>query len=838
MKVPLCWLREYVNLPASVAQLAERLTLAGLEVSGVRLIGLPPPEGLRLKGEDAGPVWPRDKIVIGKILSVERHPNADRLTLPLVDYGAAEPKTVVTGAPNIKVGEHGQTVILALSGSMLFDGHAETKVLRELKPSKIRGVSSDAMFCSAYELGISDEHEGIILLQEDIRPGTPLVDVMGDIVLELEVTPNLARALSMIGVAREVAALTGQQLRLPAHAVTATGPAIEGQVRVAIENPELSARYTAMLLTGVKIGPSPGWMQRRVDYAGMRPINNIVDITNYVLLEWGQPLHAFDYDRLRSRAGGSAPIITVRSARAGEVLTTLDGVRRDLSPENLIIADQAGPIALAGVMGGADTEVSPTTTNVLLESANFDFRSVRRTMRQFDLPSEASIRFSRGIHPEIARPAAERAAELMRVHASATVARGIVDNYPAPLAAQVITLSMQQVRQTLGMDFPISEARRILQALEFRVEDVGPETLRVTSPPHRIDIQVGAADLIEDLVRIYGYDRLPATLMADQLPEQHTNVSLVLEERTRNFLVNAGLQEVITYRLTEPAKEAPLGLGSSHYVQIKNPISRERVAMRQSVLAGVLEVAGANARHRTDIRLFEIGPVYLPQSGEALPHEPRRLAIVLHGWRDPELWQTPNADESIPLDFYDIKGLLEALAADLKLPEPDYRAAKIAFLHPGKSAELLIEGRSVGSFGEMHPRVAEVYGLAQRLVLAGEFDLEAILAAIPQRYSYVPVPRFPAALRDIAVIIEESVPAARVLAEIRAAGGALLAGARLFDVYRGDSIPPGTKSLGYALAYQTDRTLTDKEIDKAHKKIEDRLKHTLKARIRGEEGAS
>jgi phenylalanyl-tRNA synthetase beta chain len=280
MKVPLSWLREYVELPNSVAQLAERLTLAGLEVSGVRLIGVAPPEGLRVKGEEAGPVWPRDMIVIGKILSVDRHPNADRLTLPRVDYGAADPKTVVTGAPNIKVGDHGQTVIVALSGSVLFDGHADTKVLRELKPSKIRGVPSDAMVCSAYELGISDEHEGIILLDEDIKPGTPLVDVMGDIVFELDVTPNLARALSLIGVAREVAALTGQKLRLPPHVVEATGPTIEGKVRVVIENPELSARYSATLLQSVKIGPSPTWMQRRLDYAGMRPISNIVDITN------------------------------------------------------------------------------------------------------------------------------------------------------------------------------------------------------------------------------------------------------------------------------------------------------------------------------------------------------------------------------------------------------------------------------------------------------------------------------------------------------------------------------------------------------------------------------
>lgn len=834
MKVPLSWLREYVELPP-VAQLAERLTLAGLEVAGVRVLGLPVPEGLRVKAEDAGPVWDRSKIVLGKVLAVERHPNADRLTLATVDYGAGQPKTVVTGAPNLKVGDRGQTVIVALSGSVLFDGHANEKVLKELKPSTIRGVPSDAMVCSAYELGISEEHEGIILLDEEVPSGTPLADFMGDVVLELDVTPNLARCLSMIGVAREVAALTGQTLRLPEHAVQATGASIQGQVQVVIEDPQLSARYAAALLKGVRIGPAPGWMQRRLTYAGMRPISNSVDVTNYVMLEWGQPLHAFDYDVLVRRAGGKVPVISVRSARAGEVLTTLDGVRRELMPDNLLITDTAGPIALAGVMGGAETEVSPTTTNILLESANFDFRSIRRTMKALHLPSEASVRFSRGIHPELVRPAAERAAELMRRHAHGAVCRGLVDNYPAPLPPQVIDLPMSEVRRLLGLDFPIAEAARILRALEFQVEQTGPQSLRVATPPHRRDIQAGSADLIEDLVRIYGYDRLPATLLADRLPEQHTNRSLLLEERVRDLLVNAGLQEVITYSLTEPAREAPLGLDQGEYVRLVNPISNERVVMRHRVLAGVLDVAAANLRHANEVRLFEVGPVYLPRPGEKLPDEPQRLALVLTGKRQLEFWG--DAGTSYPeLDFYDVKGVIETLAADLHLPEVSYRPSTLAYLHPGRAAELLVQGKPVGPFGQLHPKVAEAYGLGSRLVLAGEFDLEAILAAVPERYTYTPVPRFPPALRDIAVIVEEAVPADRVTQEIATAGRPLLRSVRLFDLYRGSSIPAGTKSLAYALTYQAeDRTLVDKEVDKAHKKIEDRLKQVLKAQIRGQE---
>ncbi len=439
MKIPLKWLAEYVPLTLPVAELVERLTLAGLEVSGVRPIGVPPPQGLRVKSAEAGPVWERDKIVIAEVQSVGPHPDADRLKLPVVTYGEGRSKTLVTGAPNIKVGDTGLKIILALSGSVLFDGHATPKQLKELKPTKIRGVPSDAMVCSAYELGISDEHEGIILLEDDAPVGMPLVDFMGDIVLELEVTPNLARCLSLLGVAREVAALTGQSPRLPPHPVKAEGPAIEGQVRVSIEDPQLSARYAAMLLTDVHIAPSPGWMQRRLTYAGMRPISNIVDITNYVLLEWGQPLHAFDFDKLVPRAGGKAPHIIVRPARSGEALATLDEGKKaaplKLTTDMLVIADEAGPIALAGIKGGADTMVTDATRNVLLESANFDFISIRRTMKALNLPSEASVRFSKGIHPETVRPAAERAAELMRQHAGATVCRGIVDVYPRSAAA-------------------------------------------------------------------------------------------------------------------------------------------------------------------------------------------------------------------------------------------------------------------------------------------------------------------------------------------------------------------------------------------------------------------
>ncbi len=842
MKIPLKWLAEYVPLTVPVAELVERLTLAGLEVSGVRLLGVPAPDGLRVKSAEVGPVWLPDKIVAARVEKVEPHPDPAvvNLKLPTVEFGQGRTKQLVTGAPNLKIGDSDQTVILALAGSVLFSHHAKgsEKVLQELKPAKIRGIPSDAMVCSAFELGIDDDKEsGIILLEEKVAPGTPAVDFLGDIVLELEVTPNMARCLSVIGVAREVAALTGQQLRVPTHQPKAEGPAIEGQVRISIEDPKLCARYAAMLLRDVQIGPAPGWMQRRLSYAGMRPISNIVDVTNYVLLEWGQPLHAFDYDKLRQRAGGKTPHISVRPARAGETLTTLDEGNKTtpfkLTPEMLIIADEAGPIALAGIKGGADTMVTASTRNVLLESANFDFLCIRRTMKALNLPSEASVRFSKGIHPETVKPAAERAAELMRQYGGATVCRGIVDVYPRPLPPKIIELKMAEVRRILGMDLPRSECVRILRALEFQVEEIGTDALRASVPPHRIDIEEGTADVIEDLIRLHGYDKLPATLLADQLPPQRTNQPLVFEERLRDRLVALGLQEVITYALTTEEHEKPLGTPVTEYVRLQNPISNEREVMRHHLLTGVLDAAAMNLQHSNDVRLFEIGSVYYPQPEKKLPDEPRHLAIVLCGVRQPEYWGDAPSTPPQPLDFFDLKGILESLLADLHVANVTCRPIQVPALHPGRAAELIVGERTIGSFGELHPKVAETFNLGSRAVLIGEFDLEALRAGLPVRHLYQPVPRFPPALRDLAVIVEESMPAERVAGEIRAAGGGLLRDVRLFDLYRGENIPAGHKSLAYALTYQADdRTLTDNEVKKAHDKIMGRLKHVLKAQIR------
>jgi phenylalanyl-tRNA synthetase beta chain len=841
MKIPLRWLRDYVDITLPEAQLIERLTLAGLEVASTKVHGLPIPQGVRVKAEDRGPVWDTDKIVVAQITRIEKHPDADRLKLPIVTWGPGTEKTLVTGAPNVAVGQAGQKVVLALAGSKLFDGHSDERVIKELKPSKIRGVPSDAMVCSLLELGVSDnkaDHEGIILLEDDAPVGMPLADFMGDIVLEVDVLPNMARCLAMIGVAREVAAITGQSVKLPADVLTDNGAPVAGQFTVAIEDAKLCARYAGLLIRNVTIGAAPGWMQRRLLYAGMRPINNIVDITNYVMLEWGQPLHAFDYDVLVKRAAGKAPAIMIRPARPGETLVTLDNQKRELTADHLVIADAAGPIALAGVMGGLETEVTASTKNILLESANFDGVSIRRTFHHFNLPSEASQRFSRGIHPETVAPAGRRAAELMRQFADGTVAKGVVDCYPAPLPPQVVQLKMDDVRRTLGTpDLPQDDAVRILKALEFDVV-VKDQSLQATVPPHRVDIQEGPADLIEEIARIYGYDRLPATLLADRLPRQVTNEALVFEDKLRDLLVHCGLQEVICYSLTTPEREVPLLGDGTGYVRLKNPISNERSVMRRSVLASVLEVAANNLRNVSDLRLFEVGSTYVPKSGAALPDEPRRLAFVMTGSRRQPFWNDSSAAAAADggLDFFDLKGVVETIARDLHLPAVGYQASKAAHLHPGRSATLLSGNTSLGDFGQLHPLLTEKLGLGDRTILVGEFDLAAVQVARPPRFSYVPVARFPAALRDIAVVVDDALSGEHVVAEIKAAGGDLLRGVRLFDVYKGSGIPDGKKSLAFALSYQADdRTLADKELDRAHKKIEDRLKHTLKALIRGKD---
>ena len=838
MLVPLSWLKDYVPLPANPAELVERLTLAGLEAGGVRVFGLPVPAGIRVKADEAGLVWDADKVLVAKVARIEKHPNADKLKLVTLDFGGKE-KTVVTGAPNIAVGESGMKVVLGNAGTVYYTETKDgTKTTATLVPKDLRGIMNDAMVMSNFELGIADDHEGIIILDDsDPAPGTPIAELLGEIVVDLDVLPNMARCFAMLGIAREVAALTGVAVCEPKLDFPVASESVDGKVTVSIADPKLCARYSATVIRNAKVGPAPRWMRTRLQYAGMRPINNVVDVTNYVMLEYGQPLHAFDYDVLVKRAGGKAPAITVRPAKAGEKLKTLDGQDRELSPENLVIADAVGPIALAGVMGGAETEVHAGTTTILLESASFDFVSVRKTARQFTLFSEASTRFSRGVHPEVVQPAALRAAQLLQKYAAGEVLSGIVDAYPAPIPPQVIALNRSEITRLLGFDLPDGEVERVLTALQFRVE---PSLWgwTVTVPSTRLDIQAGPADLIEELARVSGYDRLPERRLPLELPVQQANRSLDLEEAVRDLLADAGLSEVVTYSLSSPTDEGKLNGTLPEPVTIVNAISPERSTLRRTLIPGVLAIASENLKNAPGVALFELGPVYLPKPGEKLPDEPRRLALVLSGRRTEAAWDDPLGVDPPRYDFFDLKGVVETLASDLHLPAVTFAPAKdVPHLHPGRAARLLVNGQEVGAFGELHPKVASAFKLADRAVLIGEFDLEAILAAVPERFAYRPISPFPPVLRDVAVVVAEDVPAEKVESEARAAGGELLEDLRLFDVYRGDSIPAGTKSLAYAITYRVPgRQLGDKEVDKAHQKIEGRLRHVLKAQIRGKDG--
>ncbi len=842
MKIPLSWLKDYVDITLPVEQLAERLTLAGLEVESLTRIG---------------ELWDRDKIFVGQILAVTRHPDADRLVLARVAYGAAEPLTVVTGAPNLYPyvgqdlsGGRGPKVAFAIAGARLIDGHSVERKVVTLKAGKIRGVVSQGMVCSEKELDLSDEHEGILILPADAPVGMPLADYLGDIILEFDIKGAFGHLQCVVGIAREIAALTGQTLRHPVPPDYLATPRVPDAdfAGIVIRDPDLCLRYSAALIEGVQVGPSPYWMQQRLIRAGMRPINNIVDITNYVMLEIGQPLHAFDYDLLCQRAGGR-PTIIMRRAYPGEHLVTLDGVDRELDPDMLMITDTAGTIAVGGVMGGANTEVSDRTSTVLLEAANFDFLSIRRTTQLLKLSSEAGARFGKRVDPELTVAALARAGQLMAELAGGTVRPVYGDVYPNPASEKTITLAPNYVNRLLGIEVPVPEMVRILRALEFGVEEVGRqgggETSRqgeegdslspclfVTVPTHRQDVTI-PADLVEEIGRVYGYDRMPHTLLQDELPPQRRNLALEGEEKVRDVLVGCGLTEVITYSMIDRRDEARLmrrEVPSQEYVTVLNPLSSERAHLRRTLLPGLLNTARANLRFTERVAIFELGRVFYPRPAETLPAELRRVSALLVGPREPVGWQPRDAT---PLGFFDLKGVVETLLARLELKEAIWERGEHPAMHSGRTARLLVAGREVGHIGELHPLVRVAFDLPSQPVAIMELDLDALLADWGAAAPMTEISNQPPVYEDLAVVVDEAVPAAQVAGLIRQAGGKLLVDLRLFDVYRGGQIPAGKKSLAYSLTFQAvDRTLTDEDTGKLRVRIVGRLARELNATLR------
>lgn len=858
MKIPLSWLRDYIQIALSVDELAERLTLAGIEVAGIERIGAD---------------WERDKLFVGQIVCVEPHPDADRLVLATVEYGAGAPLTVVTGAPNLFPfkGESGLPLKapFAISGARLIDGHSAERRIMRLKPSKIRGVRSEGMVCSEKELGLSEDHAGILLLPADAPVGMPLVDYMGDTVLEIELTPNLGRCLSMLGIAREVAALEGlpltrsQPLLQEIAGVVAPSeaplppPVAAPFCQIVIEAPDLCPRYTAMLVRNVKIGPSPRWLQERLRLAGQRPINNVVDITNYVMLEWGQPLHAFDYDALLARAqrsGEPRPRIIMRRAHAGERMTTLDNVERTLTNDMLLITDSAGPIAVAGVMGGRETEVHAQTVNVLIESASFDNIANRRTAHTLKLFSEASLRFGRGVPATLAPLANRRAAQLMAELAGGEVTPGVQDAYPVRQRDVTLTLTSAEVERLLGVPVMLEDLQRTLTAMECRATSA-PDgaSLLVTTPWHRLDLEI-SADLVEEVARGIGYDKIPARLLAAALPAQRRNWPIELEEAVRTLLAGCGLQDTINYPLisandngrllaVNPAAGwtetqaggaylLPALLRPAESVQLLNPLSVERSVLRSSLLPNALQVAAANLHHRPRWAAFEIGRVYWPMAGESLPHEARHLSLVLSGPRALASWQH-SGDEQ--LDFFDLKGVIETLLARLGATAQEVRFTPAQ--HPAftlRAARILLADQDIGILGELHPAVRRTFDLpTQGRVAAAELTLTPLLPLFQRDLQMDKISAFPAVKEDLAVIVAEAIAADQVAATIQSAGGELLKELRLFDLYRGDQIEPGAKSLAFSLTYQAyDRSLTDADAAAVRARIVRRLQESLGAQLR------
>jgi phenylalanyl-tRNA synthetase beta chain len=839
MKVPLSWLKDYVDITVPIPEMARRLTLAGLEVETIEYIGLP---GAELE-------WNPEKVVVGELLAVRPHPDADRLVLAEVEYGGSETEIVVTGAPSL-LEMWGQEdlhlkVAFAMEGVRLYDGHAEGKAVRKLKKTKIRGVESRAMVCSEKELGLSDEHVDIIYLPDDAPVGAPLADYMGDAVLDFDIKGPFAHLQSVYGIAREAAALLGVELKRDAMEVLDQHPAeiipTPDFLKLEIADPDLCPRYSAAYIKGVTIGPSPFWMQKRLRLAGQRPINNVVDVTNYVMLELGQPLHAFDYHDLRARPGEDKPAIIVRRAEAGERMATLDGEMRTFDGEMLLITDGGGPVAVGGVMGGLDSEVSEQTQDILLEAANFYFLNVRRTSRKLGLETEASVRLGRRVDPELTVTAATRAAHLMAELGGGEFVPIIGDVYPGRRPPRVIEFDPALVTRILGVEVPTDEIVRILTSLEFEVAAGESGTLSVTVPSHRLDVD-RPVDLAEEVGRIWGYDRFPTTLMRDELPPQRPNLRLESSERVRDILVGCGLDEIITYSLVDMEEEGQLWLtdptvAPSDYIRIINPLSAERAYLRQTLLPSALNTARENLRFVDRVAVFEIGAVYLPEADQGglaspLPDEPRHLSVVMTGPREPESWMA--GQDRTPMDFYDLKGVVEGLLSGLGLSGTFERGRHPAF-HPGRCARVSVGDRVVGVLGELHPQVREAFELPEgRPVCALEFDLDDLLAAWGTPRTLESISVHPPVYEDLAVVVDENVSELNVRALITQTGSPLLRSVTLFDVYRGEQMGAGEKSLAYRLVYQADdRTLTDKEVAKLRDKIIRRLERELGATLRG-----
>ncbi|MDM5334712.1 phenylalanine--tRNA ligase subunit beta [Ureibacillus composti] len=790
MLVSLNWLKQYVDIEGLAPQeLAEKITRSGIEVDAV----IDRSQGMT-------------NIVVGYVVSKEKHPDADKLNVCQVEVGEGDVRQIICGAPNV---DAGQKVIVALPGARLPGGI-------KIKKAKMRGQESNGMICSLQELGVESRlvpkayAEGIYVLPEDAVPGSDALELVGlrDIVLELGLTPNRSDALSMLGVAYEVAAILSKEVKLPDVQYETVSEKAEDYLKLRVDALEENPLYAAKVIKNVKIAESPLWLQHYLMAAGVRPHNNVVDITNYILMEYGQPLHAFDYDSLETKE------IVVRLAKEGEKIITLDDQERTLNDHNLVITNGLEPVAIAGVMGGANSEVTESTTTVVIEAAYFNGQSVRRTSKEIGLRSDSSARFEKGVDPNRVILAAERAAQLLVELANGEVLEGTVlvdqlDKTPAR-----VVVSPDFINTRLGMKISLEDMLAILERLKFDVEAANG-LLIIDVPTRRQDIKI-EEDIVEEIARLYGYDEIPITL-----PEGNTQIGGLtpyqLKRRiVRNFMEGAGLYQAVTYSLTSDELAQKFALKAEETTRLLMPMSEERATLRQSLIPHLVEAASYNiARSAELVSLYEIGSVFLGQTAEELPYEEEHLSFIVTGkWVD-NSWQ----GEKLNADFFVAKGIVEGLFEKLGLTDRvSYKKASVDGLHPGQTAAILLDGEKVGLIGGLHPIERKKYDLKETFV--AELNLKAIIETVTEELVYSAVPRFPAVTRDIALELDRNKPAGEIEKVIRDAGTKLLKDVKVFDVYEGDKMEAGKKSVAFSLTYfDPERTLTDDEVVNAHNKV-------------------
>ncbi len=809
MKVPLSWLKDYVDVDLTPKELASLLTFSGTEVEGIKSIG----------GEFTG-------IVVGEVISFERHPNADRLTVCQVNSGT-ETLTVVCGAPNVAAGIK---VPLATLGTLLPNG-------LKIKKAKVRGIDSFGMLCAADELGLSEDHGGLMILPAGTLVGTPFSEIAGppETVLELEVTPNRPDCLSLIGIAREVAALLGKPLKVPSPVVKEESRPVESLVGVTIDDATGCPRYTGRVISGIAIAPSPPWMQRRLSAAGTRPINNIVDVTNYVMLECGQPLHAFDYDLLEGHR------IVVRRAKAGEAMSTLDGSAREINPEMLMIADGSRPVAVAGVMGGAGSEIRDATKTVLLESAYFKPSDIRRTSKQLGLSTDSSYRFERGVDIENVDWASRRAAQLMVELAGGVAARGVLDVFPSKPVRGQVSLRFDRARDLLGIQISVEQILSIFKALGLGIVSRDETRCVVEIPAYRVDL-AQEADLIEEIARIHGLDKVPSpSPVAKIVPgadDKPTRAILAC----RAHLIGLGLSEIMNYSFLSGRLLDLVGHGDpGKRVVLPNPISADHTVWRDSFIPQMVETLGRNrARQAREAALFEMGRVFFKdESGKNT--ETDRVCIGLMGpvGRAGMLKTPPVKDEEM---FQWISGILESLcraqhvseivAGGLSRLDLVLKLVNRPCYEEGRGVSLWISGACVGTMGLVSERVRNEWRLVDPVAVL-ELDLAPLLANALRVPVSTAIGTFPSVDRDVAMVVSDDVSHETILKTIRDVAPPELVDIRLFDVYRGEGVAKGRKSLAYSLTYRSmEKTLTDEMANGFHDKVKATLRSRLSAEIR------